>query len=86
MLNRRLGRGRIAEWFKSLTPGGQLDHVRRAGRRRWVNATAYDRARAAARLRKFRISRREAIRRLERAWVALARKREQQIAPRPRLR
>jgi|SRR5215469_1372249 len=52
----------IADWFNSLTPEEQLTLVRKAGKRRWVNSTPFDRARNAARLRQYRLSKEEALR------------------------
>jgi hypothetical protein len=70
-----LGRGKIANWFESLSPEDQIRHVRNAGKHRWDNASPYDRARARMQLQRYRISRSEALRRLRIARNVLAQKR-----------
>jgi hypothetical protein len=70
-----LGRGKIAVWFRSLSPQDQIKYVRNAGKHRWDKASPYDRARARMQLQPYRISRSEALRRLRIARNVLAHKR-----------
>ena len=67
MLSGALGRGRISVWYRSLTPAQRSEHARKAGKQRWKDARAFDRIRARAQLRSYRLPREEALRRLAKA-------------------
>jgi hypothetical protein len=75
MLTGALGRGRIAVWYRSLSREERSEHARKAGKQRWKNATGYDHLRVREQLRRYRLSREEAMRRLKKAQIILAERR-----------
>jgi hypothetical protein len=75
-----LGRGRINVWFNSLTPEQRSAHARFAGKQRWKHATLWDHLMARDRLRRHRLSRAEALKRLTLARAVLAARRAEKAA------
>jgi hypothetical protein len=82
----------IERWWQGLTLDAQIDHVIRAGRCRWIKASAFDLRRNAAVFRKHCLpSRQEALRKLARANLIKAQLRAMReslwldLSSRPRL-
>jgi hypothetical protein len=67
MLDGALGKGRIAVWYRSLSPEERSAHARKAGRQRWNHAGAFDHLRVRHQLQKYRLSKGIALERLARA-------------------